>query len=611
MHSAPGHLRPTAPFWRWPAPRLSPVPAAAPARARWPLFAAFVLAAAAFAVSLSWHPRLVSGGEYDQYLQLGETMLRGELPQHDYHPMLVPGFVAAAGFVIGDAFAGGKLVAALALGGTVLALARLLRAGACGAVAALGTLALATMPLVVLQGLQVAADLPGTAFVLGAYTIALTGRPGLRTWCWAGALAGAAVATKWNLALHGLVLGALALAQPRRLGSLAALGAGACAGFLPHALPRLWAWHSPFANENWRNVALKFAFDYDLVALLQAGDPVAAALLRAHWPDWAVRGLGDAGGYLANGLARDFAGAAAGPGIRAAVLALLLGGLAAACVRRQRLPCWLWAAALLHLGFVCTVFCPVPRLLLPGLLLAGSAWFLSWPANRLGRAIAVAGALALACASAAGAAPAWRTFQQDHAETELAAARELVRERGEFTQLACTYPFADREVHCARVAWLPNFGARRNPTAEQFWARLDSVGPASLFVIGRTGGAMHELARTVDLPAGWRRLRGDGAIVVLERLPAVRPVLHLPAGPWRAGPLSLRIDAPPENVVWAGARLEGPAVGLRLPFAAAAGAFSLDLPAGSLAPGPWRLVPVLLLADGRLVPGDTVDLAVE
>lgn len=593
-----------------------PVPASGWCRAV-PIALFLAAAAAAFASSLFCHPRLVPGGEYDQYLQLAEGLLRGEVVDDRFHPMLVPELVAAAGFLTGDPFVGGKVVAALAWSGLLLALFALLRSRWSPGQALAGALALGLHPFVALQALQVAADLPGAAFAVGAWAIALRGADRPRTYALAGILAGAAFAARFNLGLHMVALVAVALATAGA-GRWRAAGAallGASLGFLPHALPRALCFGSPFGNDNWKNLVLKYHLDYDMHALGQLSDSAAAALLREHAGSSLWRGLQDFLAWLVDGLPAQVLGApSVGPLAAGAVLAIVAGGAVGACRPGARVPRILFAVALLHAAAVVGTFRPEPRLLLPALVLGGAAVLLALPAWL---SAAATGLLLLTASLLLG--PAFGAFRASHHEAEVAAARALVAERGELTQLAGTYPFLDREVRCAAVGMIQPFGTRTDVSEAEFWRRLDETAaarPASLFVFGPTGGALHRLARDAALPPGWRRTSRDGNVVVLERLPPSGLALSGPTGPWREGPLRLSLAAGAPAAVdtaWRGVVLRGPGgEDLRLSFVVpAAGAPFVELPRGALARGEWHALPTVLQRDGALLQGAPLRLVVE
>ncbi len=586
-----------------------------------------LLGSAVFLLSLAHHPRLACGGEYDQYLQHAEAVLRGEPRDDSFHPMLTSLLIAASGRLVGDAFVGGKLMAAMACTGLLFGLHRLLAVRLPPAVALGATVAIALNPLLWLQGMLVSSDALGTALVVGAYAVALTAAPRPRTWLLAGFLGGAAIAARQNLILHVALILLLAVRWPPRwrLGAMA--GFGILLGSALHWLPRQWLFGHTLGSANWQNIVLKYECNFDMQQLQNLPEGAAAQLLRDHWWSWSQRGLADLGDWLWFGLPRDLLGNAAAdaPWARGAVLSLLLLCLGNAIWHRSRLALVLFAAAAAHAVFVCLVFYAEPRVMLPCTLAITVGLMLALPVPVRWRGLAAALlALALGGTALATMPRAWAQFREAHAEVEVAAARDVVREHGEWTQLAGTYPFLDREVRCAGVGWVVSFGRRPGLRAEDLWQRLDSVRPATWFVLGRaTEHTMHALARTAELPAGWRRHRADDDVVVLERLEAESFVLRGMGGIWREGAYELRLAGSADaraDIAWLGVLLQGPAgEELRLQFppvaavadGAAPGEPTLTLPWGLLGRGVWRAVPLALYRDRRIGPGTGLEIQVE
>lgn len=581
---------------------------------------AVALAGAVFAASLLWHPRLLPTGESDQYLQMAEATLRGEVRDDPFHPLLYAQAVAAAGWVCGDCFVGGKLVTAASLGLLFLALRRLLAARLPPRVATFGAFALAVDPRVLSLGMQVASDLPGTALVLAAWAAATTGRRSLGL---AGLCAGLAAATRYNLGLHGLLLGVVALCagRPGRLRRAGVVAGGVALGLLPHVVQRVGWGLPPFSAVNWKNIVMKYAYGYDLHAVTHVPDERLAAQLREHAGEWAVQGLGDGVGWCRGGLTEHLLGAhAAGlPWIPTTVLGLLAVAAVLALVRRHPVGVALAVVVVVHGFAVALAFHPLYRVMLPATLAAGALGLAFPPVPaRLRGAVASGLAVAIAVAAVGDAAREIEAFRAGHCDAEVAAARELVAARGPLVQLAGTYPFLDRDVVCAGCSYVPSFGARTDVDAAALWLRLAEPvpqRPVSHFVIGRQSArVMYDLAGRVDLPAGWRRLRSDADVVVLERLPETPPELEVPAGPWSGGALPLRVSwrGDAGDVVWAGVALRGPGgAELRVPFARGEGGFVGELPAGALGRGEWRCVPAVLRRDGAIEQGEERRLVVE
>lgn len=567
-----------------------------------------------FAFALTSHPRLVAGGEYDQYLQIAEDLGRGIVRDDAFHPLLYPELTAVAGLLLG-AFAGGKFVSAIAFAALLASVHRLLAVRLGNAQAWLPTLAIGIQPPLFLLGPQVASDMLGTALIVAGYGWALAGS-GPRKWFWAGVAFGAAVATRQNLLVHVPCLLVLSMLEPGRMRrGLVVLG-GLLLGVLPHVVPRLWCFGSAFGSRNWQNIVLKYQLDYDMQALVDLPEGAAAAMLREHWWQWAQRGVLDCIDWWVRGMPEQLLGAAVRSPMAAWSTSLVISAaVLVAIVRRQRSAALLFVAAIVHAGSVCLVFRPEPRVMMPSLVaLAVATMLVAAHWGRRGAAVAATLWLIAGLAQVPSALAAFRAL---HHEAEVAVAQQLVRERGELTQLAGTYPFLDREVQCLSVTMIHPFGGRRDVAAAELWQRLEAVRrvrPASLFVIGRVG-RLFDLACDADLPPQWRRLRRDDDVVVLERLPDHPLQLRMAAAVWRTGPLHLEVgagDGGPDPA-WLGVVLVGPGnVELRLPFVREPGrAPVLQLPAGQLATGEWRLVPLALQRDGTIQKGEEHRLVVE
>lgn len=579
-----------------------------------------VVAAVLLALLLWWvgglvHPMVVAGGEYDGYVQNAEALLAGRLPQDHYHPLTYPLLVAAATPAVGDAFAAGRLVSALAhglLGAVVhLALRRRLDRAASGLLA----LALFLHPMVLIEATHAGANATGTAFAVAAWVC--FGFGGRGRMLLAGICAGAAATTRYNLLLHPVLLVLAVLAWRDRWRTLPWLLAGMVLGALPHGVLNTLQAGSPLANENWRNLPLKYAFRFDWSAMAAVPDAQLRAALARDWPAWLGQGLADAAEYWWHVAPRTLLGADL-PGAGWLLTAALAVAAAVALRRRRWLALLLLGVGSVHCVAVAVAFVPVPRFCMPGLLLLllGGAWALDWRDGagvRWWRPLLVA----LALAAALWQAPRqWRAFVDAHPHGEVAAARALVAERGPVIRLAATYPYLHQQIpRCAWVGAIPTFGLRPL-TAEEVCERLRRLWRdhrATLFVLGRrTESAAFAAVARATLPADFRRLHADEDVVSLEYVradPDWRPSLQVEPDPWREGELRLTVLLDPERdpaqVAAVGVASRSPAGETTVLSLAATGPhrFELRLASGSLAPGVWRLHPTLVLRDGSLVQG--------
>ena len=78
-------------------------------------------------LALGWHPIEVPGGESDLYVLQAEQLLRGGLPNDQWHPVYYPMLIAAMTGLTGDVFAAARLVSAVCGGILVFAAATLAR----------------------------------------------------------------------------------------------------------------------------------------------------------------------------------------------------------------------------------------------------------------------------------------------------------------------------------------------------------------------------------------------------------------------------------------------------------------------------------------------------
>ncbi|MCA8978031.1 MAG: hypothetical protein KDC98_25115 [Planctomycetes bacterium] len=576
---------------------------------RWDRLALFAIGLAAIAVfvtSLCAHPRLVQSGEYDQYLQIAEALQQGRVPDDVFHPLFYPLVVAVVGFVTPSVFVAGKLVTAAAMAGVLFVVHRLLRRERSAGVAALGTVAIAAGPAVWIEGMLVATDMTATALVLLAYALVTSAGLRVRGALLVGILAGAAATTRYNLALHAVILLAIVCWRLRCWRGVVAVAAGGVIGSLPHALVRYSAHGVLFASDSWQNIVLKYGFARDMVTMRQQPEELLAAMLRDNWPAWTVRGLGDFVDWLATGLPRLqlHGGYVVAPSLAVAVLAVLGVAFVAALIRRRRTPILLAAVAIVHAVVINVVFIAEPRIMMPATILLSVVAIASLP--RLG--VVVASAMLLLHLS--GGPAAWRGFRIAHSDADVAAARAIVAEHGPLVRIAGSYPFLDRELECAGAVMVLGFGGRAGVTDDEFWQRLDAVRSeraVSWFVLGRlAGGSLHRIGREIALRPGWTRVRADADVVVLHYR-ALSLELGATPAELRTGEVVLHLNpfgADPARCPWIGVVLRGPdGSEQRLALAASGNGHELRLPHSALAAGEYHAVPVVLLPDGSIEQG--------
>jgi len=570
-----------------------------------------------FGLSLWFHPRLISSGEYDQYLQIAEAMLRGDVAHDAFHPLLYPMLVALAGCATPTVFIGGKLVTACAFGLLLWSVHRLLRRCASARLAWFGTLAIGLGPVLWREGMLVATDMAGTALVLAAWTVALTPGASRRIPFLAGLLVGCAATVRFNLGLHVPLLILTALLSDERWRRALWTGLGVVVGVAPHVAVRLVSHGSAFDNENWKNIVLKYDFARDMPLMRQQTDADLQARLHERWPDWLAQGFGDFGAWLVDGLPRlqlDRAGELGSWDLL--VLAVLGVGVGLALVRRLAGSLPLVCAALAHALLINLTFVPEPRLMMTStiLILIVALWgYVGGPATLTALLVVGVGVI-----HGLAIPDSWRQFRAAHATPEVAAAHALVADHGSLLQLAGTYPFLDREVECVGRAMILGFANRREVSEDEFWQRLEATRAkhnSSWFLLGRvTGPSLYDFARRIEMRPGWRRVHSDDDLVVLAREGDVDLALTVTPGADGAGGHRLRLEASmadAEPFVWVGVELVGPDRGRqRLKLEPLGQAYGRDLPPGALTAGAWSVVPVAMLAGGRIDRGEPVAIMV-
>ncbi|MCR9245766.1 MAG: hypothetical protein NXI31_12110 [bacterium] len=590
-----------------------------------------------FGLSLGWHPRLGTGGESDNYVGIAEDLLRGHVPYDAFHPYTFPLLVAAVAVVLPSAFVAGKLVSALAFGALVFAIQMLLRRYVPAWLAFTAALAIAVGPGMWLEGMRVATDMFGAALVVGAYGLVLglpssgrrvpgepvvSGGSGWRLVA-IGICVGLATTSRFNLGMHVPLLLLATFVHTRRLGAALRVALGCGLAMVPHLAVRFAAFGKLFGNDNWKNVVLKYEFDRDMAALRQHDDEELVAMMREGWPEWVVQGLGDFGGWLLESLPRlQLDKESASTPLVGVVLGLLIAGVLVLTLRRWRdgSP-WLLIAGLGQAAFVNVMFYPEPRILLVTTVLVATVAIagLAVLSSRFGHWLALGLVAVIGVQHLVGIPASWRRFELGHGDEEVAAARKILAEHGPLQQIACTYPFLEREVECAGTSIIMSLGMGQENRAADLWRRLDLVRekrPVSWFVLGSgTGYELHRLARSAELPPGWTRERSDEEIVVLHRASERGLALAVEPTSWAEGELVLRLTMPATTAadpVWVGVELRGPGgANHRLQTPAATDAWELRLQRGALAPGRWLAIPTTLASDRKIDQGAPVEFVVE
>lgn len=420
------------------------------------LVSGFVLALVV--LGYACHPIPAAHYENDGYVLQAEAILAGSLPHDDYRPALYPLLVAGLGWLTGDCFVAARIVSSIAAGLLVLFSHALARLCFGGRAALLTGVLVAVHPKVVVLGIQAITDPLFTAAAVATVFFAaasVTDRR-LRVVVLTALSFAISYFTRYT-AIALLAPIAIALLCPRgsgwreRRARLATFSLFAILFLLPHFVLTQIQFGSPWHNESWRSMALKYYGNLDWSYLRNM--PFASlGELIAHDPMLILsRGSMDLWWYLKDVLGEQLLGH---PGSNPwGVLGVLLGiglgiwkrGLAAAVGL---------AFAAVYIVMICVTFYPQDRLMLPAIavLLGPIGCVVSrvrtaphlpeWAARWTSRLLA--GLLVLSLVSQFPAE--LRAFAARHPTAEVAALQRLSTQFGD-ARILSMYPYAVKYVH--------------------------------------------------------------------------------------------------------------------------------------------------------------------
>lgn len=550
------------------------------------------------------------GGEADGYDGLAQRMADGLDAGDPYHPYGVPLLLLAVMQCGLDAFAAGRLVAAIAAGTLVGASFLLLRRVVSPLAASLATVATATAEITFVNAQLASSDMPAAAFValalLGwcrvadrtparaarsfacaclAFGLALACRPS-SLFVAAGALP-LLVGVPWRTVLARCILG----------------GAATTLGLAPHWLAqRIWGAGPPHPG-NLANLVLKYRFDFDYDRIAALDREAIQADLREHWFEYLQRGLGDVWALFTHDIARCLVQPPAGWPTTA--LALVLTTAVLSGLVRDRGARVLALAALGYGVLLALTFTPVDRMLLP--LLPAVLPLLLAAARAIGPRAALATAALTLLATLSALPGVLQRFAEAQTTEPFAAMRGLLAREGRplifLGDVGRTGDVPGALLIGTFAGW-----RGREPADQVAWLREQIERHHPDYVVYSRVRSAELLAhvRAATLPDGWT-IERDDAVFVLR----VPPPDH---GDWgvaitSAGDeqvLSFRVPSLPGAPRLAhGAFVARAADGTTqlLPATAAGdGAFELRLPAGSLR-GELQLTPMVLAEPGGFLRG--------
>ncbi len=575
------------------------------------------------------HPMPVAGPEADLYVERVEGLGHGVRSFDGFHPVhgiLLASLVRWLGGL--DAFDAMRAIAAL--GGGVLVGATWWFARRFGSrrVAIAATALVALHPGVLLLGMQASPDELATGFGVVVLGMAARARQSLRQRdvFWFALCFGFAVGLRFTNAAFAPA-GLCIMWGNGRLRNAGWLVLGTALGFAPHALVSWLEWGSPLYSISWRNMNLKLG---GLDATLLYDESVGPlAFLREHGAAVALAGIRDVGDQFVSGLG-SLLTAGAGRALAVPITQAVTIALVALAWRHGARGMMTVACFLGYLGFVCTTFLPIERVLAPLVPLAAIALaaLLEAPLRWL-RFVG-----ATACCVALGAQclqlpPRFAAFVALHPEAEVAAMRELLRDV-RVESAASTYSNMNRYVDAPTgfVDVLPIGREDGDPggAAIAHLRRYAVRTGANAFVVGRrTSPRLFEALAATAWPAEFdpRRVGEDVLVIVREGVRddgrAGEPwfqVVEVEPRRWSAGSLSIRIElaaaAPIERVQQVEVRLDtatakGPVVALPQ---TGERTWQLIWPLRP-APGSWFVQPRLQLRDGGYVLAPRVALEVQ
>ncbi|MBN1886311.1 MAG: glycosyltransferase family 39 protein [Candidatus Krumholzibacteriota bacterium] len=435
----------------------------------------------------------VGGAEWDGYVDRVEELRGGALPRDPYRPLLYTIVAAAAGGIVGDSFAGARIVSTLAAGLFLLFAWRAGR-GQSGSWAGLfAASALALNVNVFTLGLSASTDMLFAAFALASVLLAarLRETPSARGAAALGAVVGLACFTRYTgffllpVALAALLWPADAGRGGGRAGRTAAfLLAGACV-LIPHAILSIRVFGVPFYSESWKNLAFKLhgGGDWSYFSRMPAGG--LWAVISADPAAFLAGGAVEIGRFFRSTL--YYLGGAGPAG--ALFAALAAAGAARELVRRRHPAAILFVAV--YLPAVCLFFFSGVRFLLPLLpilyLAAAGLLDAGWFRRPIGRWRWTRGALvaaALLVATAVSTATRLPAFVRAHPTAELAAARKLGEAHGPGIVVLGTFPFMQRYVEYRWVEIASPSGTDDAGYGERLCRQARETG-ADFAVVGR------------------------------------------------------------------------------------------------------------------------------
>lgn len=426
---------------------------------RWVLPAVGAYVAALIVAGYWLHPIAAIGVENDDFVGKARALLAGQLPVDPYRPLGYPLAAAGVGWLVGDCFAGARIVSALGAG--LLLASTFVLADRCGGrrVATLATALVGANGWVVTHGMTASSDMLFTGLSVAALSAAVRSFdcPGRRQLVALGVCLALVWFTRYQAATL-LLPAAIACCTPAGGGSgrwtagmrrFALVAATAALCLIPHFLLTHAVFGSVVHDENWRTVELKyehgliwsrlpFATRGSVLAVL-AHDP--AAVLARALQDLRTLGTGV--------LPELTQGSQPSTAVGTVLAGLAVAGIVCLLVRRGSL---LWLPAMHQVVAavaVCVLFVPLPRLLLANVAMLA-----------LGLAVAVGaipggrfGYARVAAAAAVLAFPGWQAvvavgnLGRAHPWPEVAAARRLRDEAMVPFRLLTSYGFLAAHLH--------------------------------------------------------------------------------------------------------------------------------------------------------------------
>lgn len=427
-----------------------PLPAGMP---RWVLPAIGVYVAALIVAGLLLHPIAAIGVENDDFVGKASELLAGRLPVDPYRPLGYPLAVAGIGWMVGDCFAGARIVSALGAG--MLLAATFALADRCGGrrLATLAVVLVGANGWVMTHGMTASSDMLFTGFTVVALAIAVRAydHPGRREFVALGVFLALAWFTRYQ-ALTLLLPAAIACCTPAggasgrgmaRVRRLALVAATAVVCLIPHFLLTNAVFGSLVHDENWRSVELKYEHGMIFSRLPLATRGSVLAVL-AHDPTAVLaRTLQDLHTLYSSALPELMQGSQPSTVGGTGLAMLAAAGILHLLVRRGSL-LWLPVAHQLAAAVaLCLLFVPLPRLLLANVAMLGlglATVVLAIPGGRLAY---VRGATAAAALAFTGwhAVVAVESLCRAHPWPEVVAARGLRDEAMVPFRLLTSYGF--------------------------------------------------------------------------------------------------------------------------------------------------------------------------